>query len=193
MADDADTGCVSRPSDRADVPQLAHADRLLGEVREEIVRADAKAATLLSAAGVVVGVFLAGALAGQWSPRSLTVPAQTVWWLSAGVGTGGVALLGLAVMPVVTSSQRAAESAQATPLPPGARFFGDVVALTDVSELREAVAIQAEDPLTRSLHQLWELSHVVQRKYWRIRAGLMGLACALAGFAGVLGLQSIFG
>jgi len=45
---------------------------LHSETREELARADAKATTLLSVTGLIIGALLAGAIAGDWRLGSST-------------------------------------------------------------------------------------------------------------------------
>src|SRR5262245_8921031 len=62
---------------------------LLKEAREELARADSKAALLLAATGVAVGALLAGLIGGKWMPFSLDNRVEWLWWFGvASVASG---------------------------------------------------------------------------------------------------------
>ncbi len=73
-------------------------EALLKDTREELGRADGKAAMLMSASGVVVSVLLAGAIAGKWDPTELG-HWQWLWWPGAAAGAIGIVAFAAAVWP----------------------------------------------------------------------------------------------
>lgn len=165
-----------------DEAAVRHASALLVSAREELVRADGKAALLLASAGVAVGAVLAAMLAGSWRPSDLPNHIEWLWWLGA-VGVAlGIAALGFAVYPRIrVRGPRSATIA----------YFGDVLA-ADRKDLVDRLhdAASSESAL---VDQLWAVSSIVRRKYvaiqWSLWALAVGtLACLLAvGLAGVLG------
>jgi hypothetical protein len=79
--------------------RIPHQDRvehlrfLVLTAREEISRADQKAALLLASSGVATGVLLAALLAHQWTPAELTPYARWLWWL--GIVAAAASLIAL--------------------------------------------------------------------------------------------------
>lgn len=139
----------------------------LRATREELVRADAKAALLLAAAGIAVGALLNGLLNGRWSPNDLTNEVEWVWWLGASAVALAVVALGTAVYPQTRRVGRA---------PTKAAYYGDVVQL-ERDELDAALRGAAADLAESVVDQIYQVSTIVARKYARIRF-------ALAAFAG---------
>ena len=76
---------------------------LLAETREELNRADGKAAMLFAIFGIAFGAVLAGIIAGDWTPRELAAGAQVVWWLGALAAVAALVALSAAVWPRVDS------------------------------------------------------------------------------------------
>ena len=78
---------------------LSYTIRMLDETREEVGRADAKAATLLSASAIAVTL-----LVGVYGLKAHSFRVLPIWradlaLLALGVSGVGVVLLGLAVLP----------------------------------------------------------------------------------------------
>lgn len=141
---------------------------LLDESREEVNRADSKANILLAAIGVsgaaIGGAFLTGNATLSGAPA-------VVQALAAGGAftyVAAVALLGLAVYP------RLGEATKGR-----AAYFMDHAQYDDVDELREALEIEAKDPLGRHAGQLLALARVVRTKYRFTRAGETAAAASL--------------
>ena len=74
-----------------------YAGELLAETREEIVRADTKAAILFTAFGIVVAAVLAGLIAGNWGPDELDRGAAVVFWVGSGSALVSFLALGYAL------------------------------------------------------------------------------------------------
>lgn len=164
---------VSRPTGDA---VRDYAGQLLAETREELTRADSKAATLFAAVGVAVAVVV-GAVAGS---DAVILKLDTGWkvtvTLVAVLQSIGLFYLGMALRPKTTKALRG-------PL----HYYGDVDRYMDargqpdVPALRAAAADVAADPAARDLEQFGVLAAVVVLKYERIKLGLYasGLAVGL--------------
>lgn len=142
---------------------------LLKDTREELNRADGKAATLMSASGVVVSVLLAGAIAGQWDPTELG-GWQWLWWPGAVAGVAGVVAFAVAVWPRVSHTGPKEELA----------YFGHVAQYKNVQDLEKALASKNSAPTSdRTSDQLLTVSKIVSAKYWWVRLGMLLLGAAL--------------
>lgn len=154
----------------------AYAGQLLAETREELTRADSKAATLFAGVGVVVAVVV-GAVAGSDVEVSKL---DTCWKVtitsSALLQSLGLTKLGMALRPKTTK-----------PLKGPLHYYGDVKSYLDshgqpdARALRAAAAAVAADPAARDLEQFTVLAGVVDTKFRRIKVGLWtsGLAAGL--------------
>jgi len=170
-------------------PEEALAEVLLDEGREELNRADAKASILLSAAGVIYAALIAGVLAGTWTPHKLHHhPATEVaFWAGLAVGVLGLALLAWAVLPRVRHTGRRESLA----------YFGHVVMFNESrwairttsrqhrdergkQDLNAAIRAASAGRFDRTVDQVWTISHIVDRKYRRIRWGMLGLGMSAA-------------
>lgn len=161
---------MTDPHDVGDDEVEEYAKDLLERTREELVRADQKAALLLAGAGVAVGSLLTGLLGGKWSPFQLANSIEWLWWCGVVAALAGVAFIGSAVYPR-TRRRGAAWS--------GIAYFGDVVAAGRESleeELRATIA-SGKSPL---VDQLFQNSRIVDRKYWGLRNGLRCLVASIA-------------
>jgi hypothetical protein len=127
----------------------------LSEVREELVRADAKVSTLISGEGVVAGVLLAAIIVGDWTPSALPTCLLVMWWLAAFAGIGSIVSLGIGVYP----RTRAVRS---VPLG-GAAYYGD----TDDPSVRSPLPEER-----RIADQINQLSRIVRIKYRTIKIAL---------------------
>lgn len=140
------------------------ADALLTETREELSRADGKAATLMSASGVVVSVLLAGAIAGNWNPTELG-KWQVLWWPGAAAGIAGVVAFATAVWPRVSHPGSKEELS----------YFGHVAEYKSVEDLEAALRAKVSAPVKdRTADQVLTVSRIVHAKYRCVRLG-MGL------------------
>ena len=148
-------------------------ESLLSETREELQKVDSKSSILLATAGVIVGVFLAGAVGGSWTPdkisqhgpRDLVIIALTL-------GLAGLCSLGVAVKPRIRRANQDHNRLY---------FFGHVEAFypTIWSRLRgrgdleaarnsfdAAIEEASGSNYERRLEdQVWHLSHIVVLKY----------------------------
>src|ERR1035441_6347411 len=80
-------------------PTASYLADLLADTREELTRADSKAALTLAATGVVIGALLAGLFGGKWTPFDLNSKIQWLWWLGVGSAALGVFSIAAAVYP----------------------------------------------------------------------------------------------
>jgi MFS family permease len=167
--------------DTADSPSSYLAD-LLKETREELTRADSKAALLLAATGVAAGALLAGLLGGRWTPFSLDNRVEWIWWIGVCAAGAGIVSIAAAVYPRIRRRQ--------APDPQAPAFFADVAAYDTIEAFRRAVA-QAFDPESRLIDQTYLLSRTVQTKYVFLRRGLRLLLLAILACAGAVGMNAL--
>ncbi len=146
---------------------LSYTTRLLDETREEVARADGKAATLLSASGIAATLLI-----GLYGLRDLPLHVLPVWsavilrvaFAESGIG---IVLHGLAVLPRSTSVSKDG-------VPP--YFFGEVARYGRDEERLMTDLAQAHQQVTeRTVSKLLVVSQIVVRKYRYVRYGLLGL------------------
>lgn len=166
----------------AEQPTLTHEGHeltrgLLRETREELVRADTKASYLLAALGVIVGVVLGGAIAGDWTPNDLTCTAEFVWWVGVVAVAGGAVALGNAVFPRLIKEE-----------PGRVTYFEDARRHTTLDALIGDLNKEAELG-ERDAEQLMRLSKIASRKYRSIQVAMWALVAAalLCSGAGLFG------
>lgn len=161
--------------DALDDPATALTRQLLAETREELNRADGKAAMLFAIFGIAFGAVLAGVIAGDWSPGDLTAAARVIWWLGAAAAVAALVALSAAVWPRLHSDHA---SGRVT-------YFAHVAGYRTRYALREAIERQANEDVDRTLEQLQALSGIVVTKYQLVRSGLVlygvaTVACTVA-------------
>jgi len=143
---------------------------ILAAAREELTRADGKAALLLAASGVAIGALMAALLAGAWSPSDIANGVEWIWWLGAVVATAGVGGLGYAVFPRTTYRGKDRP-------PELIAYYGDVVK-TPKDDLADRLTETAASDGSSLVDQLVSVSNIVDKKYLGIQIGLIGLAGA---------------
>ncbi|MFJ4365915.1 Pycsar system effector family protein [Streptomyces chartreusis] len=141
------------------------AERLLATVREDLGRADSKAAVLLSGT-LALPAFLAGwrGAPGWDGLADLTLVASGVLWAVA------VAALVAALMPR-TGTVRGGD---------GVTYFGDLVDSRDLAGLSVRVGEAGRDPAKWLLVQAVDVSSILSAKYRAIRWGVGALAPSAA-------------
>ncbi|MGW4435477.1 Pycsar system effector family protein [Streptomyces sp. NPDC004596] len=141
------------------------AERLLSTVREDVGRADSKAAVLLSGT-LALPAFLLGwhGAPGWHGPADVTLVLAGALWACA-----VIALIG-AVMPR-TGTRRGRD---------GVTYFGDLVAARDLAGLSARVAEAGRDPAGWLLVQAVDVSSILSAKYRAIRWGMGSLALSAA-------------
>lgn len=149
---------------------LSYTTRLLDETREEVGRADAKAATLLSASAIAVTL-----LVGLYELKGHPLRVLPIWradlvLFAFAVSVIGVVFLGLAVLPRSTAAAK-------DRVPP--YFFGEVARYgRDETRLLTDLAQASQTATKRTANQLLAVSQIVVRKYRYVRYGLL---CLFAG------------
>ncbi|MFE6777214.1 Pycsar system effector family protein [Streptomyces sp. NPDC057702] len=133
---------------------------LLTETREEMLKADQKANTMLSGLGVTLAALVGAVSAGGVTPLRYGIAAQVLFWLGCAAAFPSLGLLALAVLPRT-----------GTPLAHRAHYFGDVSALGTPGQL--AHVVRHTDPHRRDLNQLAVLSQLVVMKYRYVRGGMV--------------------
>lgn len=154
---------------------VEYAKGVLAATREELARADNKAALLLATAGVAIGALLAALLAGSWDPHQLYDAVEWLWWVGVVMVAGGVVALGWAILPRIRAGQ---------PRPQMIAYFADVVA-TPAENLESLLEATAAAPMQSVSDQLRQVSLIVQRKYAAIRIAFLcfgggAAACVIA-------------
>lgn len=136
---------------------------ILTATREELTRADGKAALLLGALGVTVGTTVAALMAGNWSPQKLNVDVRFFWWAGALIGIAGIISLSYSVYP---RTKYRSEN------PPAVlSFFGHIVRIPR-EELAKKLADSVKHNGSASLDQLKQISMIVDKKYRGIQIGM---------------------
>ncbi|MFD5317907.1 Pycsar system effector family protein [Streptomyces sp. NPDC127098] len=156
----------------------ALAERLLGEIRVEINRADSKASVLVAGLGVAVALFGGAAAGGDWSPGSLAPAGRILWWLGAVACVASLAALLLAVTPRYGGPRWS----PGDPL----TYFGDIDRARGTGRLREALETTAETAELRLLHALTVNSHIAAIKLRWVRVGLATFATGATALATAL-------
>lgn len=144
--------------------------RLLTEVRAEISRADSKAAVVVGAIAMAVGLIGGLVVSRGWDPSRLDLPWAVVWW--TGVCALAAALLAmlLAVVP------RYGKSRWEPGLPLG--YFGDIRRAAGSGALAQALTDADRDPTPLLVNALSATSSIAAHKHLWIRVGLLALTAA---------------
>ena len=151
-------------------PTTSYLADLLAETREELTRADSKAALLLAASGVVIGALLAGLFGGKWTPFDLNSKIEWLWWLGVTSAAFGVFSIAAVVYPRIRRHGAVHSGAPA--------YYGDVAAYENIDAFRRAIE-KVPSSRERLVDQVFVLSGTVQRKYVLLRRGLRGLLLAI--------------
>ncbi|MEU2240968.1 Pycsar system effector family protein [Streptomyces sp. NPDC018338] len=156
------------------------AERLLGELRQEAVRADTKGSILVAAQGMAAAA-LVGVLATRgWHPTDLSVLGQVLWWAGAACFVVSLAALLMAVVP----RYRTAGWQPGEPL----THFADIrgAARRGQAVLEEALRETDRAPRAAVVASLVENSRIVSIKYEWLRVGIAGFTVALVLLPGAL-------
>ena len=151
-------------------PAVTYLADLLAETREELTRADSKAALLLAASGVVIAALLAGLLGSQWTPFDLNTSVEWLWWLGVASAAFGVFSIAAAVYPRIRR--------HGTIHPGVPSYYGDVASYDNIGAFRSAIE-NAPKSKERLIDQVFAVSNIVQRKYVLLRRGLRCLLLAI--------------
>jgi hypothetical protein len=142
---------------------------LHSETREELARADAKATTLLSVTGLIIGALLAGAIAGDWTPQKLDNTVEWAFWPGLLLIAAAEGALFLAVVPRIKHDKDKKKL----------RYFGHVVQFRDLDDLREALET-ADSEHDRLLDQVFVLAGIAETKFRFVWVGMVGLTTGSA-------------
>ncbi|PBC85752.1 hypothetical protein SAMN05428945_6795 [Streptomyces sp. 2224.1] len=141
------------------------AERLLLTVREDLGRADSKAAVLLSGALALPAFLIGRHGTPEWhGPADITLVVAGVLWAVA------VTALVRVLMPRTTTLRSGS----------GVTFFGDLLAPHDLARLSAELAEAARDPAGWLLVQAVDVSSILAAKYRAIRWGVGALAPSAA-------------
>jgi MFS family permease len=158
-----------------------YVEDMLREAREELVRADGKAALILAASGVAVGALLGGFLAGSWQPFDLSNSIEWLWWVGVVLAAIGLYRLACSVYP---------QTRRKGPEPEVLAYYVDVNRFKgDLAALKEKLAESAARAEDRQVDQLRQVCGIAGDKYAGIKAGLflLGAAAVLCTVAALLG------
>lgn len=155
-----------------------YAAKLLTEAREEVVRADTKAAILFSTFGIAVAAVLAGLIAGDWRPEDLDPVATVVFWIGCGCACVSFLALGYALWPRIKHKK----------VNSPASYYGDIHTYDDLNVLRTALKQGAESG-DRTVVQLKVVSDIAWSKFVSIRLAMVLYGFGIAACAGA----AIFG
>ncbi|MFJ2773739.1 Pycsar system effector family protein [Streptomyces sp. NPDC087300] len=139
-------------------------------MRSEIARADAKAAVLVTALGVMSGVFGGLIARNQWTPAALSAPGFSTWW----AGVLALALTLLALLMAVLPRYGTSTWAPGAPL----SYFGDIQRAARGGHLAEALIDTERDPTADAITALAATSRIALRKHQWVRTGLITFAMA---------------
>lgn len=145
----------------AEEPTEKLAEKLLAETREELERADSKAAMLLASFSLLVGVVIAGLLAGEFKPAELHCPGGPIWWVGCAAIAAALVALARAIYPTLRHGK--AEG----PI----TYFGHAAG-KDATAIKAALKRQVEGERSRTIEQLTVVSAIVWRKYRFVQAAL---------------------
>ncbi|GHI02548.1 hypothetical protein AQI88_14440 [Streptomyces cellostaticus] len=141
------------------------AERLLSTVREDLGRADSKAAVLLSGTLALPAFLIGWHGAPGWHG-----PADVTLVLAAALWAGAVTALIGALMPRTRTVRGSA----------GVTYFGDLAASRDLAALSAQIAEAGLDPAEWLLVQAVDVSSILSAKYRAIRWGMGSLALSAA-------------
>lgn len=152
------------------------AEKLLAESREELERADSKAAMLLASFSVLVGVVVAGLLAGKFKPADLHCAGEPVWWVGCGAVAAALIALACAIYPTLRHGE------DRGPI----TYFGHAAG-KDATAIEAALKRQVEGGRSRTIEQLVVVSAIVWKKYLFLQGALWlfgaGVALCIFGVA----------
>jgi hypothetical protein len=160
---------LARTADASGDSVTSYLADLLASTRDELARADSKAALLLASVGVIIGALTGGLSSRSWTPMSLGVGQQALWWSGVAVAAFGSFLISASVYP---RTKRAM-------IPGGLpAYFRDIAAYPDVNAFRQAIGT-APDAAERLINQTYAVARIVRAKYVQLQVGLLCLFAAV--------------
>jgi hypothetical protein len=160
---------------------VRYAQRLLATSREELHRADTKVSIVFAATGAAIATFIAGALAGGWSPVELTAAHEVLWWASTATAGAALVLMGAAVYP---------RGRQGGTSPTVVAYYGDVAWFHEPAALRAIIERSASRELDQLVDQLVQVSRLVRFKYYLLAVAMWALLASAVGCSLAVVLQS---
>jgi hypothetical protein len=133
---------------------------LATETREELVKADSKAALALSCLSAAFAALLGALGTGSLEPQHYSPFPMALFWIGCATWIPAIVTLGLAVAPRpgrprLTRAHYFADASAA----PSARLFAEIIRGTDIKD--------------RDLDQFLQLSRIVQTKYRCVQYGML--------------------
>ena len=160
---------LGRTADASGDPVTSYLADLLASTRDELARADSKAALLLASVGVITGALTGGLSSRNWTPLSLGGGQQALWWAGVAAAAVGSFLISASVYP----------RTRGTVIPGGLpAYFRDIAAYPDVDAFRQAVGT-APDVAERLINQTYAVARIVRAKYAQLQVGLFCLLAAI--------------
>jgi MFS family permease len=138
------------------------------ETREELNKADAKATTLTSIVGLILGAFLAGAIAGDFTPQRFSDGIEWLFWTGVVLASAAEVALCLAVFPRRKPKGSKEEL----------EYFAQVAQFKTIETFKAAL-LEAGNEFERLASQVYVLSKIVVHKYTLIRMALLMLAAGV--------------
>ena len=169
---DGEEGAGARPEE-PDEETLEHVNGILSETRDELARAEGKAALLLAAIGVASGALLAALMGDKWSPFDLRNCIEWAWWIGAVCLVASAAHLAWVVFPR-TKAEKPGDQAPS--------YFADFAGYKTPKALGEALRYRnRSEAYDRATQQLHVVSKIVLRKYELVKRAivLLGIAAVL--------------
>lgn len=180
---DGGRGNDDPPASEPDQEAVDHVSGILSETREELARAEGKAALLLAAIGVATGALLAALMGDKWTPFDIRNGLEWLWWGGALALAASVVLLATAIFPR-TKVDRPKDQ------PPS--YFADFAGFDTPAALGEALRPQdRSDAYERVAQQLYAVSEIVLRKYELLKSAIVLLGVAAVLCLGVALLDAI--
>jgi len=161
---------------------VRYAQHLLATSREELHRADTKVSIVFAATGAAIVTFIAGALAGGWSPVELTAAHELLWWVSTAAAGAALVLMGAAVYP---------RGRQGATSPAIVAYYGDVALFQEPGALRTLIERSASRELDQLVDQLVQVSRLVRFKYCLLAVAMWALLASASGCSLAVVLQGM--
>lgn len=154
---------------------------LLGQAREELRAADAKATALFGIVGTAVSVVVGAAVALSWTPAELPLAPALCWWVAAVSAVGSIILSGAALYPRVRPARASGDKLL---------NFADVALSSDADAVRAQLDRVGADEYELLCGQLLAVSRIARTKYRLIVVSLWLLALTVAAAAAAAALDA---
>jgi hypothetical protein len=141
-----------------------HLTVLLADTREELNRADSKAAILVAGSGVGISALLAGLIAGRWEPFELDNRVEWLWWFGSATVISGTIFLAAAIYP---RTRRKGSKTSGSIC-----YYGDVARFKTVEDFKQELLNATELTDNRLFDQVFNVSKIAAKKYTCLQWGL---------------------